>query len=479
MGIAEGRLRRLLERPATTGVRTLYIRGLALVHVIAFLSVWGQAQALIGHDGLAPFAELFAAAEAQLGPEAPWALPSVLWLSPTDTALHVACGLGTLVAFAILAGAPFAGPLLLGLAILYVSLSSAGWVFYNFQWDTLLVETTVVAAFVAPWRRDAPEPPLAAWLLQWWLLFRLMFFAGVVKLTSGDPTWANFTALDVHFWTQPLPNPLSRLAHFAPGWLHAVGVGGTFVVELGLPFLILAGRHARWVAFVGFTGLMLGLTVTGNYGFFQLLSIVLALTLLDDEHLAWFGCRPRPMPPRPPFGRTAAITAGVALFTLSVLQLVPASRRPEVGQQALQVVRPFRIVNRYGLFANMTTDRPEVIFEGSTDQGATWTELPLRYKPGPLDRVPPQVAPHMPRLDWQLWFAALGDCRRHPWVVRLMREVANGNPRMDGFFRPGTFDEGRPAWVRAVRYRYTFAPFGEGRVWNRVRLGPYCQGVVR
>lgn len=457
-------MRDWLTRPPTTRVRGLYVRGIGLVHVIAFASLWWQIQGLVGSDGIVPFAELFASAEAQIGPDAGWSFPGLLWWFRSDGALHLVCAAGVLLGGAVLLGAPYAGPQLLALAGLYLSVSSAGWVFLRFQWDTLLVETSVVAAFVGSWRWHPREPSLFAWVLHWWLLFRLMFFAGWVKLASGDPTWANFTALDVHFWTQPLPNPLSRVAHAAPRWLHQALVGFTFAVELVLPFAILAGRRGRLAVFVGFTALMLGLATTGNYGFFQLLSIVLAISVLDDHHLPG-----KPSSGAAPPASWPSVALGSGLVVLSLIQIA----RPAWGTSVLAATAPLRIVNRYGLFATMTTDRPEILLEGSTD-GRTWRPLPLRYKPGALDRPPPQVAPHMPRLDWQMWFAALGTCRRNPWLVRLMQEVANGNPRMDSFFVAGTFDEDRPTRVRAIRARYTFTDLGHDDVWSRTRLGPYC-----
>ena len=84
----------------------------------------------------------------------------------------------------------------------------------------------------------------------------------------------------------------------------------------------------------------------------------------------------------------------------------------------------------------------------------------------------------MPRVQWQLWFAALSRCRDNPWVPRLMQRLVEGSPAVMGLFAPHTFDDGPPARVRALAYRYTFAPPGADAVWERVLLGQYCAGEV-
>lgn len=448
-------------------LRAVYVRGLGLVHLVAIGSLWVQLEALIGERGILPVAPALRAGNPR------WLeAPTLLWWWPDG--MHALSAAGVALAVALVAGLPFEGPALLGLWAIYLSLCTAGQVFLHFQWDGLLLEATLAATLVARWHPRPSTPPRWAWWLQWWLAFRLMFFGGLVKLTSGDPTWRDLTALDFHFFTQPLPNPISRWVHHWPAWLHAAGVVVTFVVELALPFAIPFGRRARLAVFAGCSALMGMLALTGNYGFFQLLSVVVLLTLLDDGFLPrWVRDRvARPVRDAWPVGWPVA----AGMVALSFGWIVGYERLPRWGQRALEVAAPFRSVNPYGLFAVMTTERPEVQLEGSWDGGATWRELDLRYKPGSdLARVPPQVAPHMPRVDWQLWFAALGDCRRNAWVVHLMRRVVEGGP-VEDLFREGTFADGPPGHVRAVLYRYAF---GTGSVWVRQRVGPYCPTVER
>lgn len=457
-------------------VRALYVRSLGLVTALACGSWLLQHDALVGPDGIAPLSPWLAAVAREHGHAAYWKAPTLLWWAPEWTGAPGWVGLGAGLLLAL--GAPLEGPLLLVAWASYLSLSIAGQQFLRFQWDTLLLESLVCATFVARWDpRRVTEPPAFGWWAQWWLFFRLCFFAGQVKLASGDPTWRELTALDVHFFTQPLPNPLSRTFHHLPGWLHAAGVAFTLLVELPLAFLIPFGRRPRVVLAASFVALMVLLAVSGNYGFFQPLSIALALPLLDDGHLPEGLVRrlAPPTPPTPARPWAAPVALVWALFGgLAALR----DHRPAWADTARGWVSPLRSTNAYGLFANMTETRDEIVFEGSWDGGRTWRELPLRYKPGPVDRVPAQIAPHMPRLDWQLWFAALSSCERHRWVTDVERRLVDGSAPVMGLFAPGTFDDGPPDTVRVVRWAYTFAPPGSPDVWERTRKGPYCAGSV-
>lgn len=456
--------------------RTLYLRGLGVVHLVATLSYLLQLEALVGSEGIAPATRLLAHA-ARIGRDTWHELPTLLWLWPTDAALYALCGLSLAAGTALVAGVRAEAPLLAVLAVAALSLQVVGPPFFQFQWDTLLVEATVMALLVARVRPQAPPTaPRWAWWMQWLLIARLMFFSGFVKLASGDPSWASLTALDVHYMTQPLPNPLSWTVHQLPHPLHAAAVVFTFVAELGLPWLVLAGARGRRVLFGGTALLMAGLALTGNYGFFQLLTVVVALSLLVSP--ASFDAPESPPAPRIARAGLAVPLLGTVLLQTH-LQLTSADRLASWERDVLVAVAPFRIVNRYGLFAVMTTERPEIVLEGS-DDGETWRELPLRYKPGALDRTPPQVAPHMPRVDWQLWFAALSSCERHPWLVHgLMQQIADGPSPVDGVFQAGTFDDGHPRYVRALRYRYRFTTPGHPDVWVREAPTRFCPVVAR
>ena len=268
----------------------IFIRLLALVHVIAFASALTQIQALVGVHGIAPAADYFAAAKAQLHGDALRQLPSLCWWFGAGSFLTVLTVIGIGTALLLFVGvAPVACLVILWAA--YLSLVNAGQMFFGYQWDGLLLEATLAAIFIAPWRWlpgwRAEPPPAVGRIVVWWLTFRLMFLAGVVKLASGDETWRHLTALTFHYETQPLPTVLAWYAHQAPLWWHQFECAMTFVIELGLPFLLWLPRRPRHTAALVLAAFMAAIALTGNYTFFNLLAIALCLFCLDDA--AWLG----------------------------------------------------------------------------------------------------------------------------------------------------------------------------------------------
>ena len=270
------------------------------------------------------------------------------------------------------------------------------------------------------------------WLFRW-LVFRYLLLAGAVKILSGDASWRALTALDYHFWTQPLPSLPAWYAAQLPHWLLVGGTAATLVVELAIVFLVLLPRRPRAVAAWCVLLFQALIMLTGNYNFFNLLTMLMCVFLFDDAALRrWF-------PPRlaswvqhrvPQPGRAAtSIAAAVALVIVPVgvnwLTQTLAHIDLPVAGAITEIVSPLMIVNRYGLFAVMTTSRPEIVIEGSVD-GQTWREYVFRYKPGPLARRAPWTLTHQPRLDWQMWFAALGDFRQNPWFVEPGAALAPG-----------------------------------------------------
>mgnify|MGYP001173716992 CR=1 FL=1 len=405
--------------------RSLFLRALGAVYLAAFLSLHWQASGLWGHDGLLPAASYLERAREALGDDALWRVPTVFWLDASDDALRAVGAVGAVSAVLLMAGlVPLAATV--ACWILYLSLCGVGQLFLGYQWDALLLETGVLAILWSPpaWRLGGPhvrEPSrIVLWLVRW-LLFRLLFASGVVKLASGDPTWWSLTALAVHYQTQPLPSWTSWYANLLPLWLQKASCAVLFVIELALPLLIPFGRRARLVAFAGFVALQVGIGATGNYGFFNVLTIVLCIPLLDDAvlaHLPW----PRGGPPRVPGasgtpasegrGRVAVeVAAAILLLSLSVpmtiaqLTGLSATSVPPAAF-LLRALAPLRLSSTYGLFAVMTTTRPELTIEGTAD-GTDWRPYVFRWKPGPLDRRPPIAGLGMPRLDWQMWFDAL------------------------------------------------------------------------
>ena len=492
-----------VEQPTHFLVRRLFLLLLGVTYLVAFLSLNAQLPGLIGSNGIVPARQVMRAVEkntAGLGIDRFRVAPTLCWFSTDDGFLRGLCVAGlALSALVILGIAP--APCLFLLWLVYLSLAQVSTVFLGYQWDNLLLETGFLAIFFAPLRlwpnlaREAPPPRIVLWLLRW-LLFRLMFASGMVKLLSGDITWHNLTALTVHYETQPLPTALAWYAHNLPLWFHKASCAGMFVVELAVPFLTFLPRRPRLLAFWIFALLMLGIALTGNYTFFNLLTVALCMILLDDFALVPFapqkwlervGAGPRPswsrMPPRfLQWARAAVLTVLAAVVLgvtfvemLGMMHVRWSAEHPLV--KLYQWAAPFRSINGYGLFAVMTTSRPEIIVEGSHD-GQTWLAYEFRHKPGDLRRRPTFVAPHQPRLDWQMWFAALGEVRGNPWFVNFCFRLLQGQPDVLALIEKNPFPERPPRFIRARTYDYHFTTPDErgkdGVWWRRDYKGEYC-----
>jgi predicted DCC family thiol-disulfide oxidoreductase YuxK len=455
------RLTHLLWGPALQEERYalvswMFLRLFGLIYVAAFASLGVQVLGLIGHAGILPLRDYLPAAHAALGGLAYWVLPTLFWVNASDTALLAGTVAGVLLGLLVAVGR-FTRPALIGLFVLYLSYVYAGQAFMSFQWDSLLLEVGFLAIFLTGGSR------IVIWLFRW-LVFRYVFMSGIVKLLSGDPTWHDLTALEYHFWTQPLPTPLAWYVAQWPSWLLTAGTAAALGIELGGVFLILLPRRLRAVAAACILLLQLLITLTGNYNFFNLLTMLLCVFLFDDAALR--GVIPRrldswaqghaPLPGR----RATAIAAVLALVLVPVgvnriWETVRRSDLPGLGAFT-RAVSPFLIVNPYGLFAVMTTTRPEIVIEGSAD-GQLWREYVFRYKPGPVSRPPLWNIPHQPRLDWQMWFAALGSIRDNPWIISLMERLLEGSPPVLGLLDSNPFPGSVPKYVRAQLYDYRFA----------------------
>jgi len=457
----------------------LFRRLTALSYLASFLSLWVQIDALVGSRGILPAASFLGLIRRELGSSAYWAAPTLLWLGASDAALHALCAGGVLLSVLVfLEVAPALGfALLWGLSL---SLSVAGQQFLEFQWDALLLEAGFLAIWISPLRL-APgppaEPPRAARLLIVWLAFQLVFFSGVVKLASGDPSWRSLTALRVHFQTQPLPTQLEWLAHQLPGRGLDLMTLTMFAIELGAPFFLFGPRRLRAIAVSSLVALQVVIAATGNYAFFNLLAVALCLAALDDQSLPGGRCVPPGARFRNwPRGVLAPVAVLIVLVSTTNATSQLGWRPPRPAALLSLIVEPFRSINRYGLFAVMTTTRPEIVVEGS-DDGVQWKEYEFRWKPGDPSRAPHWVAPHQPRLDWQMWFAALGGPEQSPWFSAFLRRLLEGEPAVRRLLARDPFAPGHPRLVRALLYDYRFTTIGEmrrtGAWWSRRLLGEY------
>jgi hypothetical protein len=514
--------------PSHHRARSIWLRGLGVVYLSAFASLAVQLDGLIGSQGILPAAAYLERAGRFLGPGPAtyWRLPTLLWLDASDRALHALCWGGVALSVPLIVGI-LPGLCLVLLWVFYLSLTVAGQVFLGYQWDGLLLESGLLAVLLTPWGlrlgRAGDEPwRFAVWLVRW-LVFRLMFLSGVVKLASGDPAWWAWRALDVHYETQPLATWTSWYIHQMPSWFHGLSVGFMFYAELIAPWFIFGPRPVRLAGFASLMLLQILITATGNYGFFNLLAMVLCLALLDDRDWDWVagkimlvlhraasprprartdpvtaeekkgsepppaadapspGLRPWSWPRRAVVGTVGgilvAVTAADTLKTLApaVEAVVPVSALIPTPIEILgEWIAPLRSTNRYGLFAVMTTRRPEIIVEGS-DDGMNWKPYDFRWKPGERDRRPRFTTPHMPRLDWQMWFAALaGDCERVPWFHAFTRRLLSGTPAVLDLLGENPFPDRPPQFVRARLYLYAFTRWGSADWWARQELGLFC-----
>ena len=471
--------------------RWLFLRLLGAVYLIAFASLAVQVTGLVGEHGLLPAGPFLERAHSVSGSQAYGLLPTVFWLGASDLALQLVAWGGTVLALLLILGlAPL--PTLVLLWALYLSLTVVGQNFLSFQWDALLLEAGLLAILWAPLQwlprgREAPATTVARWLLVF-LLFKLMFLSGLTKLLSGDSLWRSATALDYHFETQPLPPWTAWYAHNLPGPVHRAATITMLAIELGAPWLLLVPARLRRLRLAGCAALVLlqlAIAATGNYGFFNLLAIALCIPMLDD------GLLRRVLPLRLVEGEgsslrllSLAVIAPV-FFVLSALSFgreiaytLPRGTGlglvPAWADRVMGWVAPLRSFNGYGLFRVMTTQRPEIVIEGSRD-GSDWIEYEFRDKPGPVDRRPGFVAPFHPRLDWQMWFAALDPPGNGEWLRSLAGHLLRGTPEVVALLRRNPFPDAPPHMIHLVVYDYRFSTPEERRRthawWDRVPVG--------
>ena len=474
-------------RPTYYRSRRLFLRLLALIYLIALVSFWVQADGLVGHDGITPVTPWLDHVRGRFGAEAYWLYPTLCWFNSSDWFLHLLCaigaGLSILLVFEVI---PVLSLTLLWL--IYLSVAVAGQLFMNFQWDYLLLETGFFSIFLAPlrWlpsrRVDAPISPWAHFLLRW-LLFRLMFMSGVVKLTSGDASWWNLTALDYHYWTQPLPTPLAWWTSQLPGWFQSTSTGVMFAIELVAPFLLFFPKRLRSIGVASILFFQALIALTGNYCFFNLLAAALCILSIDDSAWPRFGRKERrPLKvagARWPSWILVPLVLIVLTFSWPLLweSFFPDSDWPPFLGSCYRYIERFRSLNGYGLFRVMTTTRPEIMVEGSND-GLTWQTYEFKYKIGPVEAPPPIVAPHQPRLDWQMWFAALDDVHGEPWFVNFLARLLQGSQPVLRLLKTNPFPDSPPRYIRARLFEYRFTTLEQkektGAWWTREEKGIYC-----
>ena len=459
--------------------RWIWLRALGLIFLSAFYSLAFQITGLIGPRGILPAAEYLPEVRRVFGAaKALWFAPTLFWISASNAALLAVTLLGA--AASVLLVLNLAPRLCIAVAgVCFLSFIGSAQDFASYQSDGMLLEAAFISLFLAPRgfrpRLGAGDPPsrLALFLLVWeW--FRIYFESGVVKILSGDPQWRSLTAMDHYYENGPLPSFVGwYVQQCLPHGFHAFTVVVTFVFELAIVWFALLPRRFRLVCFFFVTPFQAVIILTANYAFLNYLVLFLGVLLLDDRFLRL----PAPATEPKRSSWPARIALGWILYATVVLAPRISQWLPRPLLWPAIALEPFRIANRYGLFAVMTSERYEIEFQGSRD-GVHWTPYPFRYKPQDPMQAPGIYAPYQPRFEWNLWFASLGEWRAYPWVVRTELRLLEGSPAVLRLFEGDPFANDPPPWVRAVKWQYWFTTREEKRAtgawWKREERGLYA-----
>jgi predicted DCC family thiol-disulfide oxidoreductase YuxK len=464
---------------------SFFLRALGVMYLIAFWSLWVQIHGLVGSNGILPVAPALEAAKHQLNWSTLFNVPTLCWMSASDGFLTFLCAGGVVMSLLLIAGVlPFL--MLIGLWAFYLSLVVVGQDFLSFQWDALLLEAGFASLFLGTFQfwmnsRTMHEPShIGIWLLRW-LAFRIMFLSGMTKLVAGDMTWRDGTALNYHYWTQPLPPWTAWYMNRAPMWFTKFSCWTMFFAELVIPFFVFMPRIPRRIAFFGIVLFQFTILLTGNYGFFNILTMVLCIPLLEDAIFPrrW---KRKPIVYRrqpwwiPPLFAVPAVAIVLITCVAFARECEWEIKFPAFMQSMFIKSFPFRSANGYGLFRVMTKQRYEIVIEGS-DDGEHWKIYEFKYKPGDVNRRPEFITPHMPRLDWQMWFAAL-DPQPPQWFMAFLTRLLEGSPQVNELLKTNPFPDHPPRYVHALLYDYHFADDPNGRAWwNRTLLGEYVPSV--
>ena len=488
--------------------RWIFLRALGLIYFSAFFPLAFQIRGLIGPQGILPAGEYLQSVAQQVGNARYWYAPTVLWFSSGSHMLMALCCVG-MIASLLLVLNLWPRAMLAICFVCFLSFVSAAGEFSGYQSDGMLLEVGFLSLFIAPggFRPGLAltRPPVrAALYLILWEWFRIYFESGVAKIMGGDPQWRNFTAIDEYYQNGPLPTWIGWYAQHLPHWFHAATAGLTLALELILIWAAILPRPFRIALFFLVTPWQIGIILTANYTFLNYLVLILAFLLLDDQFLARFlpakwtpelaapavGRKPEKEPPHDLREKLQRVFApiGVSLTAVLLVWIAYATAAQMVWMIApaplptspVALLEPFRIANRYGLFAVMTRGRYEIEFQGSND-GQTWIPYLFRHKPQELDKPPRIYAPYQPRLDWNLWFASLGEWRENPMVLRTERRLLSNDSDVLALFAANPFPQGPPRQVRAVLWQYWFSSLAEKRQhglwWHRESRGLYAPAI--
>jgi Lipase maturation factor len=476
--------------------RFVILRLLGFVYAIAFLVAGNQLVPLIGNHGLTPAHHFLADVHSQLGSrtDGMLRLPTLFWFGVSDQGLAIFAWVGFALSLVVLAG--YANAILLVVIwAIYMSIVHIGQIWYGYGWETQLLETGFLSIFLCP-LLDArpfpktPPPLLVIWLFRW-LGFRIMIGSGLIKL-RGDPCWRDLTCLYYHYETQPIPSPISRYLHFAPLWFHKFGTAWNHFVELVVPWFSFGPRHVRHFAGVLLVTFQIFLIISGNLSFLNYLTIIPFLACFDDTF--WRRISPTALVRR--CSHIAArdqqtsdiessrVQMGVSIglsILIGYLSVAPVTNLVSNRQLMNASFDPLDLVNTYGAFGAVGKERFEIVFEGTDDPLITgdsrWKEYEFKAKPGDPNRRPPFVAPYQPRIDWQIWFAAMASPAEYPWTFHFVWKLLHNDPGTLSLIANNPFPNEPPHYIRARLYRYYFVPLGEKGWWKREPIGEWLPAL--
>lgn len=451
----------------------LFFRLLGVIYFFVFSPFIFQIMGLLGSRGILPINDYLKAIKRVYGRKAYRLVPSLFWINSSDIALLSVIWGGTGASILLIMGI-YPPLMILILYLLHLSIVSTGQDFLSFGWELFLLEIACNSFFLSL----TAAPNLMIWISLNLLLFRFHFQAGAVKLQSKDPHWRNLTALAYHYQTQPLPNTLAWFAHKLPLTIHKISTSMVFFIELIVSFGIFGPDWLRLVTFIFLAGLQLVIWATGNLSYLNHLTFVFAIILIDNNIFNRFLDTP--------ILTAASLNTidillniiGAFLITLQALNLwenISLTSHPLI-RKFEKFLAPFHIVNRYGIFAVMTTKRFEIIIEGSVD-GIEWKEYIFKNKPSKINERPRRISPIQPRLDWQMWFLPFNNYRDNIWLQNFLTLLLKGNEEVRGLLRECPFKDIPPTYIRAVAYDYEFTDWKTkkltGEWWKRTYIGLY------